>query len=336
METIAGQISGSASQVTAPAMRKQFGSMTAEVKHELCRVVERSVAVRKAEVAAFLRFAGGLRVVDGRVVVDAEADHLRIAQRVQRDLQDLYGCNAQIQHATHNGARVLGPMHVHVVKGAEELARRIGLIDHWGRPICGVPSSLLRSRGDEAEGLWRGAFLAGGTLNGSGASAGLDISCPGSEVGSTLVDAADHLGVAAKARVVRGGHHVRVRDGQQVRALLCRIGAPHAVGLWAEQQSRHESSPLARSNFESANARRCSDAAAVTVVRVREALEVLGDSTPANLVQAGQLRIQYPAASLAELGQLATPQLSKDAVAGRIRRLLAIADTMDGEESIDG
>jgi cell division protein WhiA len=40
----------------------------------------------------------------------------------------------------------------------------------------------------------------------------------------------------------------------------------------------------------------------------------------------GILRIENKQASLEELGQLHDPQLTKDAVAGRIRRLLATAD----------
>ena len=41
---------------------------------------------------------------------------------------------------------------------------------------------------------------------------------------------------------------------------------------------------------------------------------------------AGRLRIEHRQASLEELGQLASPPLTKDAIAGRIRRLLAMAD----------
>ena len=43
-------------------------------------------------------------------------------------------------------------------------------------------------------------------------------------------------------------------------------------------------------------------------------------------VPAGRLRLAHKQASLEELGQLAEPPMTKDAVAGRIRRLLAMAD----------
>jgi DNA-binding transcriptional regulator WhiA len=41
---------------------------------------------------------------------------------------------------------------------------------------------------------------------------------------------------------------------------------------------------------------------------------------------AGTLRVEHRQASLEELGQLHDPPLTKDAIAGRIRRLLAMAD----------
>lgn len=71
-----------------------------------------------------------------------------------------------------------------------------------------------------------------------------------------------------------------------------------------------------------ANARRAAGGAARAVPAVRAALSVLGDFAPAPLAAAGRLRLAHPTASLAELGQLADPQLSKNAVAGRLRRLL--------------
>ena len=59
---------------------------------------------------------------------------------------------------------------------------------------------------------------------------------------------------------------------------------------------------------------------------MERAFEILGDDIPSHLQEAGRLRVQHKQASLEELGQLSEPQLTKDAVAGRIRRLLAMAD----------
>ena len=79
-------------------------------------------------------------------------------------------------------------------------------------------------------------------------------------------------------------------------------------------------------NFDDANLRRSARAAVAAGARVARALEILGDDLPDHLAQAGRLRLEHKQASLEELGQLADPPMTKDAVAGRIRRLLALAD----------
>ena len=50
------------------------------------------------------------------------------------------------------------------------------------------------------------------------------------------------------------------------------------------------------------------------------------DDAPEHLRAAGRLRVANKQASLDELGRLSDPPLTKDAIAGRIRRLLAMAD----------
>ena len=57
---------------------------------------------------------------------------------------------------------------------------------------------------------------------------------------------------------------------------------------------------------------------------------------PDHLREAGTLRLEHKQASLEELGQLAQPPMTKDAVAGRIRRLLAMADKRASDLGIPG
>ncbi len=63
-------------------------------------------------------------------------------------------------------------------------------------------------------------------------------------------------------------------------------------------------------------------------------MEILGDEVPDHLELAGSLRLEHRQASLEELGQLHEPVLTKDAIAGRIRRLLAMADKRAEEPGI--
>ncbi|MDU0347939.1 DNA-binding protein WhiA, partial [Actinomyces sp. MRS3W] len=156
----------------------------------------------------------------------------------------------------------------------------------------------------------------------------LEVTCPGSEAALALVGAARRFDVAAKAREVRGADRVVVRDGEAISVLLQKMGAVEANATWVERRSRRETRGTANrlANFDDANLRRSVRAAVTSGARVERAFEILGDDVPDHLVEAGRLRVQNKQASLEELGRMADPQLTKDAVAGRIRRLLAMAD----------
>jgi DNA-binding protein WhiA len=121
---------------------------------------------------------------------------------------------------------------------------------------------------------------------------------------------------------------VVVRDGDAIGALLTRLGAHDSVLAWEERRMRREVRATANrlANFDDANLRRSARAAVAAGARVQRALEILGDDAPEHLVIAGKLRLEHKQASLEELGQIADPPLTKDAIAGRIRRLLAMAD----------
>ena len=197
-------------------------AMTAEVKDELSRLVVNSVSARRAEVAALLRFAGGLHIVSGRVVVEAEVDLGIIARRLRKDIFDLYGYNAVVHVWTASGIRKSTRYVVRVAKDA--LARQTGLLDLRGRPVRGLPAQVVGGGIGDAEAAWRGAFLAHGSLTEPGRSSALEVSCPGPEAALALVGAARRLGISAKAREVRGVDRVVIRDGEAIGALLTRLG----------------------------------------------------------------------------------------------------------------
>ena len=65
-------------------------AMTAAVKDELSRLPVTKKCCRKAEVSALLRFAGGLHIVSGKIVVEAELDTGQAARRLRRDLANIW------------------------------------------------------------------------------------------------------------------------------------------------------------------------------------------------------------------------------------------------------
>ncbi|MEK9535622.1 MAG: DNA-binding protein WhiA [Aquiluna sp.] len=303
-------------------------ALTAAIKDELARVPTGNSLVRAAELATILRFCGGLHLISGRIAIEVELDSATLARRMTRAIAELYGIQAELSVVSAGGLRKQSGYQIRVLRDGELLARQTGLIDNRGRPVRGLPATLVSSTMDEARAIWRGAFLAHGTLTDPGRSTSLEVTAPGNESAMALVGVARRLGVNAKAREVRNVFRVVVRDGEGITELLRQMGCVDQVDKWEELRNRREVRGAANrlANFDDANLRRSAQAAVAASARVQRALEILGADAPEHLKYAGELRLKHKDASLDELGRLAEPPMTKDAVAGRIRRLLATAD----------
>ena len=66
-------------------------AMTSSLKDELTRLPITKPCCRKAEVSALVRFAGGLHIAAGKIVVEVELDAAQSARRLRKDIADLYG-----------------------------------------------------------------------------------------------------------------------------------------------------------------------------------------------------------------------------------------------------
>jgi DNA-binding protein WhiA len=313
-------------------------ALTADVKDELARVEVSKTTVRAAELATILRFSGGLHLISGRIAVESELDTAQLARRVRKDLTELYGVRSEIAVISASGLRRTSHYLVRVLEGGETLARQTGLLDARRRPIRGLPNKLTTGSREELAAVWRGAFLAHGSLTDPGRSAALEITCPGNESAMALVGAAGRLKISAKAREVRGVYRVVIRDGDAIGAMLVHMGAHATLLNWEELRQRREVRATANRlvNFDVANLRRSAQAAVAACARVERALEILDGKLPDHLKYAGELRLRFRDSSLDELGHHAEPPMTKDAVAGRIRRLLAMADKRASDLGIPG
>lgn len=313
-------------------------ALTTDIKDELARVDIPKNSVRAAELATILRLAGGLHLVSGRIVIEVELDSAQVARRVRKDLAELFGCESELSVISAGGIRKTSRYQIRVLGAGDTLARQTGLVDSRGRPARGLPASLVAGTLGEAQAVWRGAFLAHGSLTDPGRSAALEVTAPGNEVAMALVGVARRLGIIAKPREVRGMFRVVIRDGDAISAMLTQMGAHGQLLKWEELRLRREVRATANrlANFDDANLRRSAQAAVAAGARVQRALEILGDDIPKHLKYAGELRLKHKQASLDELGRLASPPMTKDAVAGRIRRLLSMADKRAGDLGIEG
>ena len=311
-------------------------SLTLALKEELVRKPVATPSEMVAEVASMLRFAGGLHLVSGRVIIEAEVDLPATAARLRTFMAKLFKVNSSVVIVS-GGALKKGDRYVvRVVERADHLARMTGLIDAQGRPVRGLPTRIVASGDAEAIAAWRGAFLARGSLMEPGRSSAMEITAPGPEAALAMAGFARRMGAQAKVREIRSAQRVVVREADGIASILQALETPETLEVWQARRKRRVARGRANrlANFDDANLRRSARAAVVASARVKRAFDILGDEVPEHLREAGELRVSHPQASLEELGKLANPQLTKDAIAGRIRRLLAMADKRAHEDGL--
>src|SRR4051812_50219689 len=114
-------------------------AMTAAVKDEISRLPVTRTCCRKAEVSSILRFAGGLHLVSGRIVIEAELDTGIAARRLRKDILEVFGHTSDLVVMAPGGLR-RGRRDVgRGVAGGGPLARPTGPGGGRGRPHKGLP-----------------------------------------------------------------------------------------------------------------------------------------------------------------------------------------------------
>ncbi|WP_151548620.1 MULTISPECIES: DNA-binding protein WhiA [unclassified Corynebacterium] len=310
-----------------------MASLTARVKEELAVARCTRPQARAAELAALIRYGGEISIAQGQPVIDIEVDTEAIATRAETFFRELFDATPSITTPGPSSTSRDGRYVLHLDDGTTDIIRRLGLVTRSGHLVVGLPPHIVSGTVVEIEAALRGAFLASGQLADPARSTALEIAAPCTLAASALVGGARRLNVNAKAKETRGVVKVVVKDGTDIGVLLARLGAHLTRLQWDEERIKREDQASANrlANFDDANLRRSVRAAVAAAAKVERAMEILGDDVPEHLVEAGTLRIKHRQESLEELGRLADPPMTKDAVAGRIRRLLTMADKKAAE-----
>ena len=135
-------------------------AMTEAVKDELGRLSITKPCCRKAEVSALLRFAGGLHIAAGKIIIEVELDTAQSARRLRKDIAEVFGHESELSVVSSSGIRKGSRYIVRVLADGDALARQTGLVDANNRPIRGLPPQVVSAAICDSEAAWRGAFLA--------------------------------------------------------------------------------------------------------------------------------------------------------------------------------
>ncbi len=296
-------------------------SFTEQVRQELAGTAFGTPDEVRAELAELLRAAGTLRVVGGpdphRELV-ATTFSGAVARRAYVLLGHRYRLRPELLVRDADGGLRARTYGVRVVAGADQVAAELGLLS--------APAAAPTEDAALPAARLRGAMLGGGSVSTPGRAPHLELTASTTATAHQLAGwvaqlTGGHAAVSEAARVV-------VKSGESIGRLLAGVGASSAFLAFDERrlrrQLRGDANRLA--NADAANVRRSIEAASAQVDVVERAIAEHGWNELDDELRAVALaRLANPVASLAELGALVEPAVSKSVVHRRVRRLEQLA-----------
>ena len=201
----------------------------------------------------------------------------------------------------------------------------------WNRLEGATTNGLILQNTCCKRAFIRGAFLAGGSMSDPNKSYHFEIVCHTHEQAKQLQSVMQSFDTDAKI-VERKGHHVvYLKEGSQIVDMLNVMEAHVALmNLENVRILKEVRNTINRKvNCETANINKTVNAAVKQVEDIELIRERIGlDNLPENLREMALLRLEYPEATLKELGNYLEPPVGKSGVNHRLRKLSAIAEDL--------
>jgi len=305
-------------------------TFSVRTKEELARI-EGRLCCQKAELAALVCFCGSLYVQGARPeILTIGTENAGAARKTYKLLKHVFDLEAAIE--VRRRQRLRKNNHYEIIVKSQprfnEACKVLGL--KAGR----IKKSLI-GRDCCRRAYLRGAFLGRGSVSSPKGEYHLEIMAGSEPVAQDLAALMARLGLDARVVSRRRGWAVYIKEGTQIVDCLNLMGAHNALLAFENarvyKEMRNRVNRLV--NCDTANLSKAADASVRHQEIIRRIDESLGlNKLPEPLRQFAELRLRYPDASLRELGELASPPLSKSRAGYRMRRLEAIAEKLTGKE----
>lgn len=307
-------------------------SFSSNVKDELCRLPLGKNCCMLSELAALYRTSGSLSFHGlGRVQVQYRTENAALARRIFRLLRTRLGITPRLHYVQH--AR-LGGQRTCVLTVGDEDSQKLMLALHmteqdeegnirYRRTAVRQPMTRQCCR----RAYLRAAFLGAGTMSNPEKEYHYEISATDQSLVRELSRLLEKSGLPVNTYQRKGSTVVYLKGAQQISDAMAMMGATGSVFAMEDIRIRKQARGAANRaiNCDEHNFQRMLDAADTQVEGIRRYVIVKGmRSLPPALQEIAQKRLDNADLSLAELGQLFEPPLSKSAVNHRMRRLMEI------------
>lgn len=306
-------------------------SFSGTVKEELSRQISTARHFRIAETAALLSLCGRF-TADGALRMQTE--NSAVIRKYFTLVQKTFNIETEIAVREN---RQMKKGHIYYVEIKDDALIRTVLLgtklsreQNSGGTLV-LNNSLLTQQTCCKRAFIRGAFLASGSISDPEKGYHFEIVCPDERKAGQLQELIRSFGIDAKVVVRKKSHVVYVKEGAQIVDILAVMEANVALMNLENIRILKEmrNTVNRKVNCEMANINKTVSAAVKQIEDIKLIEEKKGfQSLNDGLAEIAELRLQYPEATLKELGMMLNPQVGKSGVNHRLRKLSAIADEL--------
>ena len=311
-------------------------SFSSKVKEELSKECNSPRHCCIAETAAIISMCGKV-IFDEKdhVRIEIHTENVTVARKYFTLLKKTYNINTDIS-IRHSSSLNKNRSYVLSVND-DETARKILMTCRLMKPFgvieedFSISDSLIIQRECCKRAFIRGAFLAAGSVSDPVKTYHFEIVCLSEAKAKQLQMIMETFNINARVIKRRKYFVVYVKDSSQVVDLLNIKGAYNALmdmeNVRIVKDMRNNVNR--KVNCETANINKTVSAAVKQIEDIRFIqMSSAFDELPESLQEMAELRVRYPEATLAELGQLLDTPVGKSGVNHRLKKISLFADEL--------
>ena len=318
-------------------------SFSGSVKEELLRHEDSARHCQIAELAAMIAFNGEIvRLPSKDIILRMSSENESIIRKCFTLLGKTFTINGEVsidEKIVRKNNRFT--IDIEDPETTVKVLQAIKVLTADRRPVHsdGLVSSMVIQKNCCRRALLRGAFLCAGSISDPEKFYHFEIVCTTPAKALQLQEIIQSFEIDAKIVKRKIYHVVYVKEGAQIVELLGLMGA--GVSLMNLENVRilkgMRNTVNRKVNCETANINKTVNAAVKQMEDIIYIRDTVGlHRLPENLEETALLRLEYPQASLKELGTLLSIPVGKSGINHRLRKICSIAEELRGvkEEQI--
>ncbi len=311
-------------------------SFSKDVKDELSKQISSARHCQIAELAAMISLCGRIIITENdRYILKIHTENLTVARKYFTLIKKTFNINTEISIKRNNFLKrskiysLIIMDHDIVIK----ILQATKLIDENKeiRENLSLMNNLIIQNACCKRAFIRGAFLANGSMSDPEKTYHFEIVAPNEPKARQLQEIINSFDIDAKIVIRKKYFVIYVKEGSQIVDLL-NIMEAHVALMNLENVrilKEMRNSINRQVNCEAANINKTVVAATKQIDDIIYIKSQIGFSELSEgLEEIANLRIEYPDASLKELGALLSPPIGKSGVNHRLRKLSILADNL--------